>query len=73
MSTPIHDTPCAAHGLTSYRFTVTESNGYTWHVMIGAKGDSEAMGEACRATSKGGTLFKWDASRETYRALYRAV
>jgi hypothetical protein len=38
--------PCAAHGLTSYRY----KGRYGW-IMIGAKDDAEALKEAQRSTS----------------------
>ena len=47
MSRPRHyDRPCAAAGLTSYRYR----GRYGW-VMIGARDDHDAMREAARSTS----------------------
>ena len=40
------DKPCAAHGLTSYRY----KGRYGW-IMIGAKDDADALKEAQRSTS----------------------
>jgi hypothetical protein len=39
------DKPCAAHGLTSYRY----KGRYGW-IMIGAKDDVDALSEARRST-----------------------
>jgi hypothetical protein len=41
---PHFDSPCAAEGLTSYRYP----SRYGW-VMIGAKGHSDALNEAARS------------------------
>lgn len=42
---PVHERPCAAHGLTSYRLR----GPYGW-VMIGATDHDDAMREAARST-----------------------
>lgn len=41
-----HDKPCAAHGLTSYRY----KGRYGW-IMIGARDDADALREAARSSS----------------------
>ena len=41
-----HDKPCAAHGLTSYRYR----GRYGW-IMIGARDDADALREAARSSS----------------------
>ena len=41
-----HDKPCAAHGLTSYRY----KGRYSW-IMIGARDDADALREAARSSS----------------------
>jgi hypothetical protein len=41
-----HDKPCAAHGLTSYRY----KGRYGW-IMIGARDDADALREAERSSS----------------------
>ena len=41
-----HDKPCAAHGLTSYRY----KGRYGW-IMIGARDDAGALREAARSSS----------------------
>lgn len=45
MTRPTHDRPCAAAGLTSYRY----KGRYGW-IMIGAKDHRDALREACRST-----------------------
>jgi hypothetical protein len=40
----IHNTPCAAHGLTSYRY----AGNYGW-IMIGATDHADALREAQRS------------------------
>lgn len=40
------DKPCAAHGLTSYRY----KGRYGW-IMIGARDDADALREAARSSS----------------------
>ncbi len=42
---PVHDRPCAASGLTSYRYR----GRYGW-IMIGANDHRDALREACRST-----------------------
>jgi len=42
----MHNKPCAAHGLLSYRYR----GRYGW-VMIGARDDAEALREAARSSS----------------------
>lgn len=65
-----YDRPCAAAGLTSYRYR----GRYGW-IMIGAKDDADAMREASRSTSPVAYEFldRWfagpDGSGE-YRNLY---
>ncbi len=44
---PFWNRPCAASGLTSYRY----GNGPYGFVMIGAKDDQDALREACRSVS----------------------
>lgn len=41
-----HNKPCAAHGLTSYRYR----GRYGW-IMIGARNDADALREATRSSS----------------------
>ena len=41
-----HDKPCAAHGLTSYRYR----GRYGW-IMIGARDDADALREAARSSN----------------------
>lgn len=41
-----HDRPCAASGLTSYRY----KGRFGW-IMIGAKDDTDALREASRSTT----------------------
>ena len=41
-----HDKPCAAHGLTSYRY----KGRYGW-IMIGARDDADALREAARSSN----------------------
>lgn len=52
---PIHDRPCAAPGLQSYR----AKGPYGW-IMIGAKDDREALREAKRSTPNPTDLQRWD-------------
>ena len=59
----IHEKPCAAAGLVSYRFTTERGT----HVMIGAKSDRGAMGEARRSTREPGTLYIWSNGEYTPR------
>jgi hypothetical protein len=63
-STPMHDRPLAAAGLTSYRCR----GRYGW-IMIGAKDDNDAWSEAQRhsATADRSTLQVWTGS--TYEDL----
>ena len=59
---PIHESPCAARGLLSYRFTTRDGT----HVMIGAKDAIDASREARRSTSKAGSLYKWHDEASEY-------
>jgi len=54
------DKPCAAHGLTSYRY----KGRYGW-IMIGAKSTEGALSEAKRSTQGViiGNLEIWDGSQ----------
>ncbi|MCX4150002.1 MULTISPECIES: hypothetical protein [Paraburkholderia] len=56
-TTPMHDRPLAAHGLTSYRL----KDRYGW-IMIGARNHEEAMSEAARSTDapRPEALQVWD-------------
>lgn len=53
------DKPCAAHGLTSYRY-----KGFYGYVMIGAKNDQDALNEANRSLTGNAAILefleKWD-------------
>lgn len=55
MAKPVHERPCAARGLHSYRFA--HAFGF---VMIGALDEADAMREARRSTDKAGTLERWN-------------
>lgn len=53
------DRPCAAQGLTSYRYR----GAYGW-IMIGARDHGDALKEACRSTGGGCSFDRlqvWDS------------
>ena len=54
---PVHDRPCAAEGLTSYR----ARGRYGW-IMIGAADDADAWREALRSTDTPTDLQRWDGT-----------
>lgn len=55
-----HDKPCAAPGLTSYRYR----GAFGW-VMIGARNDADALSEARRSvdSATADRLEIWDGAR----------
>lgn len=55
-----HNKPCAAHGLTSYRYR----GRYGW-IMIGARDNADALREAARSTSDAivpANLQRWNGN-----------
>lgn len=52
---PVHERPCAAPGLKSYRFA--HAFGF---VMIGALDRGDAMSQARRSTDRPGILQRWN-------------
>jgi len=63
-ATDFHNKPCAAPGLTSFRYA-----GLYGFVMIGAKNASEALGEAARSITGEPDLSRlqvWDATAGEY-------
>lgn len=67
---PFYERPCAARGLTSYRYRCR----YGW-IMIGAKDDMEALKEAGRSTEDRPLTFEnlqiWDGTK--YRNVTEAL
>ena len=65
---PFHERPCAAAGLTSYRYR----GAYGW-VMIGATDNEDALREAERSIdgkADPARLEMWDAVKEAYAAAF---
>jgi len=54
----VHDRPCAAPGLTSYR-----ARGRWGWIMIGARDDADARREALRSSDRATDLQVWDGKR----------
>lgn len=61
-----YDRPCAAAGLTSYRYP----SGYSGWIMIGARDDDDALNEAnrslTRTTAERSRLEVWDGQLDKY-------
>lgn len=62
---PVHERPCAAPGLVSYRYW---NGAYGW-VMIGARDDADALREAARSITGSAHMFNlwvWSEDKDEY-------